>query len=39
LETSADIDSLTQATGFHPTTSIEQGMERFAAWFRAYHHL
>jgi UDP-glucuronate 4-epimerase len=39
LETSADIDSLTQATGFHPTTSIEQGMERFAAWFRDYHHL
>lgn len=32
--TYADIDDLTQATGFRPTISIEAGIERFACWYR-----
>jgi len=31
--TYADIDDLTRATGFRPETSIETGIERFAAWY------
>ena len=34
--TYADIDALTAATGFKPTTSIEDGMRQFVAWYRAY---
>lgn len=32
--TYADIDQLTRATGFRPTTSIEEGIDRFARWYR-----
>ena len=32
--TYADIDDLTAATGFLPETSIEDGIDRFAGWFR-----
>lgn len=32
--TYADIDDLTRATGFLPTTSIETGIERFVEWYR-----
>jgi UDP-glucuronate 4-epimerase len=32
--TYADIDQLTRATGFRPTTSIEEGIDRFARWHR-----
>jgi len=32
--TYADIDDLTRDTGFRPTTPIEIGIERFAAWYR-----
>ena len=35
--TFADIDDLARETGFRPTTSIEQGIAEFAAWFRDYH--
>lgn len=35
--TYADIDSLTEAVGFHPDTNIYTGMSRFVEWFREYH--
>jgi UDP-glucuronate 4-epimerase len=39
LETYADIDDLTQAVGYQPTTSIEQGIPKFVDWYRAYYSL
>ncbi|MDR1191313.1 MAG: NAD-dependent epimerase [Verrucomicrobiales bacterium] len=38
VETVADIDSLTAATGFKPTVSIEDGMQRFCAWYQEYRN-
>ena len=32
--TYADIDDLTAATGFRPKTGLEEGLRRFAAWYR-----
>jgi UDP-glucuronate 4-epimerase len=37
--TYADIEDLARDVGFSPSTPIEQGIERFAAWFREYHGL
>ena len=34
--TYADIDDLARDVGFRPTTSIEEGIARFAAWFKEY---
>ena len=34
--TYADIDDLEAAVGFRPTTTIEDGVARFCAWFRTY---
>lgn len=39
LETYADIDSLTEAVGFQPQTSIEEGLQRFVDWYLSYHHM
>lgn len=36
--TCADLDDLTAATGFTPSTSIEVGLARFVSWYRAYYH-
>jgi UDP-glucuronate 4-epimerase len=36
-ETCADIDDLTRDIGFRPTTSIEDGVRKFVAWYRDYH--
>ena len=36
-ETFADIDDLQRAIGFSPTTSIEVGVGRFAAWYRQHY--
>lgn len=36
--TCADLDDLTAATGFTPSTSIEEGLARFVSWYRAYYH-
>src|SRR3954447_23860004 len=33
-ETRADIDDLMHEVGFRPSTSIEEGIKRFAAWYR-----
>jgi UDP-glucuronate 4-epimerase len=35
--TYADVDALNDAVGFAPSTSIEEGVMRFIAWFRDYY--
>lgn len=35
--TCADIDDLYAAVGFKPRTSIEEGIEKFIAWYRSYY--
>jgi UDP-glucuronate 4-epimerase len=35
--TCADIADLTEATGFRPRTSIEEGIPLFVAWYREYY--
>jgi UDP-glucuronate 4-epimerase len=37
LSTYADIDRLNQLTSFRPTTSLDQGLERFVAWYKQYY--
>jgi UDP-glucuronate 4-epimerase len=39
VETYADVAALQSAVGFHPDTSLEDGLREFAAWFRSYHKL
>jgi UDP-glucuronate 4-epimerase len=38
-QTYADIAALDAAVGFHPDTPLEQGLARFAAWYRDYHRV
>ncbi len=35
--TYADVDSLYEAVGTVPSTSIEEGIRRFVAWYREFH--
>jgi len=35
-ETWADVDAIAQLTGFAPSTTLEEGIPRFAGWFRGY---
>jgi len=35
--TFADVDALSAAVGFAPSTPIEEGVARFVAWFREYY--
>jgi UDP-glucuronate 4-epimerase len=35
--TFADIDDLTRATGYLPSTSLDEGLSRFVKWFRDYY--
>jgi len=37
--TYADIEDLARAIGFRPATTIENGVARFAKWYRDYHSL
>jgi UDP-glucuronate 4-epimerase len=37
LSTYADIQSLHDAVGFQPKTSVEQGIANFVAWYREYY--
>jgi UDP-glucuronate 4-epimerase len=37
LETRADVTDLRRDVGFAPTTSLEEGVRRFVAWYRDYH--
>jgi UDP-glucuronate 4-epimerase len=39
LSTCADTTDITAATGWHPTTSIEDGLREFVGWFRKYHRI
>lgn len=36
-ETHADLDGLAEEIGFHPKTSIEEGIGKFVAWYREYY--
>jgi UDP-glucuronate 4-epimerase len=36
-ETCADIEDLARDIGFKPATPIEEGIQRFVAWYRQYH--
>jgi len=37
LATAADISGLSDATGFRPTTSLEEGIARFVEWYRGFY--
>lgn len=37
LQTYADIDDLTRATGFTPSTTIEEGLVKFVGWYGGYY--
>lgn len=37
--TFADIDDLMRDVGFRPSTSLEDGIHRFVAWYRDYHRI
>jgi UDP-glucuronate 4-epimerase len=37
--TYADIEDLEREIGFKPATSIEDGIKKFASWFREYHNI
>jgi len=37
--TYADIEDLARDVGFRPATTIEDGIGRFAQWYRAYHQI
>lgn len=37
VATYADIDELTKAVGFKPSTPLKQGIEKFVAWYKEYH--
>lgn len=39
VDTYADIDALTAAVGYKPSTSIEDGMRQFVAWYREYYQV
>jgi UDP-glucuronate 4-epimerase len=34
----ADASDLERATGYLPTTALEEGVRRFVEWYRAYYH-
>jgi UDP-glucuronate 4-epimerase len=37
LETRADVTDLRRDVGFAPSTTLEEGVKRFVAWYRGYH--
>jgi UDP-glucuronate 4-epimerase len=38
-ETFADISAIERDLGFHPATTIDEGVPRFVSWYRDYHGL
>jgi len=38
-DTFADVQALVDDVGYKPNTSIEQGIERFVTWYRAYYQV
>ena len=39
LEQLAEIEDLARDIGFKPSTTVEDGIKRFAKWYRDYHKL
>jgi UDP-glucuronate 4-epimerase len=39
LATYADVDDLGAATGYRPSTSIENGVKEFVRWFKSYYDI
>ena len=37
-QTFADVSALEKDFGFKPTTTIEEGLKKFAQWYKAYYH-
>ncbi|WP_266202616.1 NAD-dependent epimerase/dehydratase family protein [Pontibacter kalidii] len=37
--TYAEVEELMRATGFRPHTTLAQGLQQFAEWFKAYHQV
>lgn len=37
--TYADVDELMQDVGFKPTTTIEEGIDKFVRWYKDFYHL
>ena len=37
LKTWADVDDLSQATGFRPKTAVEDGVKAFVDWYRDFY--
>jgi len=37
--TFADVEALTKAVDFHPSTPIETGVANFVQWYRRYHEV
>jgi UDP-glucuronate 4-epimerase len=37
--TYADVEPLADLTGFRPTTSLNDGIEKFANWYKSYFHI
>ena len=38
-QTYADVDELVRDFGFKPSTSLEEGLSRFAKWYKAYYQI
>lgn len=38
-DTEADVSDLIEATGIEPKVSVEEGVERFVAWYRDYYRI
>jgi len=38
-DTYADVEALVNDVGYKPSTSIEQGIERFVSWYREYYRI
>jgi UDP-glucuronate 4-epimerase len=39
LKTWADVDDLSEATGFRPKTSVEDGVQAFVDWYRDFYNV
>jgi UDP-glucuronate 4-epimerase len=38
-QTFADVESLTRDVGFHPNTTLREGLRRFTDWYREYYRV
>jgi len=38
-DTYADVEALISDVGYKPSTSIEEGIERFVSWYREYYQI